>query len=94
MDKAAALEAVFTETGISGVQAGAIGDDILDLGVLARCRLAVGVADACPEVRAAAHLVTAAGGGRGAVREVIEQILQAQGLWLPIVEQFRAGSRL
>jgi 3-deoxy-D-manno-octulosonate 8-phosphate phosphatase (KDO 8-P phosphatase) len=47
------------------------------------------VADASPEVRLAAHFVTRAPGGFGAVREVIEWILQAQGKWQPIVERFR-----
>ncbi|HMC66334.1 MAG TPA: HAD hydrolase family protein [Gemmataceae bacterium] len=65
-----------------------IGDDIPDLGVLRNCGLAVAVADACPEVIAAAHYVTNAVGGRGAVREVIELILHCQGQWQKIVDRF------
>jgi 3-deoxy-D-manno-octulosonate 8-phosphate phosphatase (KDO 8-P phosphatase) len=67
----------------------AIGDDVPDLGVLANSGLAVAVADACPDVRRFAHYVTRAGGGCGAVREVIELVLHAQGLWQPVVERFR-----
>jgi 3-deoxy-D-manno-octulosonate 8-phosphate phosphatase (KDO 8-P phosphatase) len=66
-----------------------IGDDLPDLPVLLRCGLAVAVADACPEVIAAAHYVTRAAGGRGAVRETIELILSAQGLWQKLLAPYR-----
>ena len=46
------------------------------------------VADGVAEAKAAAHFVTRAAGGRGAVREVLEMILQAQGKWKPFVEQY------
>lgn len=62
-----------------------VGDDVPDLPLLHASGLAVAVADACPEVRAAAHFVTRAVGGRGAVREVIELILGCQGLWQRVV---------
>jgi 3-deoxy-D-manno-octulosonate 8-phosphate phosphatase (KDO 8-P phosphatase) len=58
-----------------------VGDDLPDLPPLAECGLAVAVADACAEVRAAAHYVTRAPGGRGAVRETVELILRCQGQW-------------
>jgi 3-deoxy-D-manno-octulosonate 8-phosphate phosphatase (KDO 8-P phosphatase) len=63
------------------------------LPVLMECGLAAAVADACPEARAVAQYVTNAGGGRGAVREVIELILSAQGLWNKAVERYRAQAR-
>ena len=47
-----------------------------------------GLTDAAPEVRAIAHYVTAAPGGRGAVREVIRLILDAQGRWGEVLERF------
>jgi 3-deoxy-D-manno-octulosonate 8-phosphate phosphatase (KDO 8-P phosphatase) len=68
----------------AGVEAGAtcyVGDDVPDVPVLGRCGLAVAVADACAEARAAAHYITRTPGGRGAVREVIELILRCQGRW-------------
>jgi 3-deoxy-D-manno-octulosonate 8-phosphate phosphatase (KDO 8-P phosphatase) len=74
-------------------QACCIGDDVPDLVLLANCGLAVAVADACPQVKAEAHYVTRAAGGRGAVREVIELILGCQGEWTRVVEQIR-GQRL
>jgi 3-deoxy-D-manno-octulosonate 8-phosphate phosphatase (KDO 8-P phosphatase) len=50
-----------------------------DLPVLQQCGFAVAVANAVDEVKAAAHYVTKAAGGRGAVREFSELVLRAQG---------------
>ena len=62
-----------------------VADDLVDLPVLARVGLAVAVADAVPQVRAAAHWTTSLPGGRGAVRQVTDLLLQAQGKWEEIV---------
>ena len=67
----------------------AVGDDLPDLPVLRRAGVAVAVADACAEARAAAHYVTAQPGGRGAVRDAIEWLLKLQGAWDGLVERFR-----
>ena len=88
-EKLPAYRRFLAETGCRPEQVCAIGDDVPDLGVLVNSGLAVAVADACPEVRAAAQLVTRAAGGAGAVREVIERVLQAQGKWQPVVDRFR-----
>ena len=56
-----------------------MGDDVLDLPVLIRCGLAISVPEAPAAVRERVHYVTRAGGGRGAVREACELIMQAQG---------------
>jgi 3-deoxy-D-manno-octulosonate 8-phosphate phosphatase (KDO 8-P phosphatase) len=88
--KLPALRRVLEATGCRAEQACAICDDVPDLGVLVNCGLAVAVADAVPEAQAAAHYVTRAPGGRGAVREVIEMILRAQGRWAALVERFRS----
>ncbi len=58
-----------------------VGDDVVDIPVLRRAGLAVAVADAVEEVKRFSHLVTKRKGGRGAVREVIEMLLKAQGRW-------------
>ena len=58
--------------------------------MLTRCGLAAAVADAAPEVRAVAHFVTTAPGGRGAVREVVEWLMRAQGTWDPVVARLAA----
>jgi len=58
-----------------------MGDDILDLPVLARVGLAAAPSDAAPDVRQRVHWVATARGGDGAARELIELILRAQGRW-------------
>jgi 3-deoxy-D-manno-octulosonate 8-phosphate phosphatase (KDO 8-P phosphatase) len=65
-----------------------VGDDVVDLGPLKRAGFAVAVGDARPEVKAAAHFVTRAPGGRGAVREVAEMLLKARGQWDAIVAHY------
>ena len=61
-----------------------IGDDLVDIPAMKKVGLAAAPADAKPEALRVAHLVTAAGGGRGSVREVIEFILKVQGRWAKV----------
>jgi 3-deoxy-D-manno-octulosonate 8-phosphate phosphatase (KDO 8-P phosphatase) len=86
-DKRAALDRVLAENELTAAETCAVGDDLPDLPVLRKCGVAIAVADACPEVRAAAHYVTRARGGRGAVREVIELLLRSQGRWDGLVAE-------
>jgi 3-deoxy-D-manno-octulosonate 8-phosphate phosphatase (KDO 8-P phosphatase) len=88
-DKKAALDEMLKSLGLTPDQVCAIGDDIVDLAVLRACGLAVAVADACVEAKDDADYVTQARGGRGAVREVIELILRAQGIWPEVVARYR-----
>ncbi len=62
-----------------------IGDDLVDLCMLKRVGFPVAVNNACEEIKKAASYVTLKRGGRGAVREVIEIILKAQGKWAGLV---------
>jgi 3-deoxy-D-manno-octulosonate 8-phosphate phosphatase (KDO 8-P phosphatase) len=62
-----------------------MGDDLLDLPVLARVGLSSAPSDAVPEVLGRVHWVSGAPGGRGAVRELIELVLRAQGRWNAVV---------
>jgi 3-deoxy-D-manno-octulosonate 8-phosphate phosphatase (KDO 8-P phosphatase) len=78
-DKKTALEALVRETSVPVGACAAIGDDVLDLPVLRRVRFAVTVPDAPAIVLEHAHYVTRIAGGRGAVRELCELILSAQG---------------
>jgi 3-deoxy-D-manno-octulosonate 8-phosphate phosphatase (KDO 8-P phosphatase) len=78
-DKAAGFERVLSDARVSAEHCGYMGDDWPDLAVLARVGFAATVADAAPEVRAAAHWVASAAGGHGAVRELAEFVLRAQG---------------
>ena len=65
-----------------------MGDDLVDLPVFPRVGLAVAAADSIGEVKAAAHYVTRNPGGRGAVREVCELILKAQGKWAAVIREY------
>jgi 3-deoxy-D-manno-octulosonate 8-phosphate phosphatase (KDO 8-P phosphatase) len=80
-DKRPAYQQVLAEMDVRSEQVCFIGDDVPDLPILRNCGLAVAVADACAEVRLAAHYVTCAAGGRGAVREMVELILRCQNRW-------------
>lgn len=78
-DKLTPWEALRDDLGLPPMACAHIGDDLPDLPVFARCGLAVTVPHAPAAVRAHAHLVTTREGGGGAVREVCEMILAAQG---------------
>ncbi len=78
-DKGVALGQLRTQLKLPEVAVAAVGDDLGDLPMLATAGLAVAVADARQEVKDAAHLVTTAPGGRGAVREVCDLLLSAAG---------------
>jgi 3-deoxy-D-manno-octulosonate 8-phosphate phosphatase (KDO 8-P phosphatase) len=80
--KLAAYEEILRATGASDAETAYIGDDLPDLPLLQRVGFAAAVANAAPEVKRAAHYVTAHSGGDGAVREVIELIVKAQGKWI------------
>jgi 3-deoxy-D-manno-octulosonate 8-phosphate phosphatase (KDO 8-P phosphatase) len=68
-----------------------MGDDLLDLPVLARAGLSAAPADAAEDVRARVHWVSTLGGGRGAVRELVELVLRAQGRWDDLVRPHAEG---
>jgi len=90
LSKTAAIENLLAQEKLNWSDACFVGDDIIDLGPLTRAGLAVAVGDAMPEAKAAAHLVTKAVGGRGAVREAIELILRTQEKWQPFVKFYSA----
>ena len=89
-DKREAFNQMLGEQGLAPAAVCCMGDDLPDLPLLGGCGVAVAVADACAEAKAAAHHVTSAPGGRGAVREVVEWILKAQGRWHEVVARYGA----
>jgi len=89
--KAAILDELIEKTGIPPDQMAFVSDDLLDLSLMSRVAMAVAVADAQKEVLQAADAVTRSKGGRGAVREVCEAILQAQEKWEPLIERIKTG---
>jgi 3-deoxy-D-manno-octulosonate 8-phosphate phosphatase (KDO 8-P phosphatase) len=86
-DKGACLTALQAELGIARDATLFIGDDVNDLSAFAAAGIGVAVADAALEVRAGAGWVTRAGGGAGAVREVVDAVLRARGVWDRVVEE-------
>ena len=67
-----------------------LGDDLTDIVVMNRVGLAIATRNARKEVKAKAHYVTQAAGGNGAVREVIEMILEARGVWSELLRKYEA----
>jgi 3-deoxy-D-manno-octulosonate 8-phosphate phosphatase (KDO 8-P phosphatase) len=86
--KVEAVEQIITQCGLTWADACFVGDDVIDIAVFRKVGLAVAVANARPDAKAEAHLLTKARGGHGAVREIIERILKAQGKWKATVEAF------
>jgi 3-deoxy-D-manno-octulosonate 8-phosphate phosphatase (KDO 8-P phosphatase) len=89
-DKAAILEELLAALDLTPPEVAAVGDELVDLPLFHRVGLGVAVADAVPEVRAAAHWVTSLPGGRGAVREVCDLLLKAQGKWEELMRPWLA----
>jgi 3-deoxy-D-manno-octulosonate 8-phosphate phosphatase (KDO 8-P phosphatase) len=87
-DKIEAFQDVLRQAQLDENEVAFVGDDLNDIPLMQRSELAVAVADASEETRAVAHYVTLAPGGRGAVREVVELILKAQGHWSDLVEGY------
>jgi 3-deoxy-D-manno-octulosonate 8-phosphate phosphatase (KDO 8-P phosphatase) len=80
-DKGALLKKLIKQKKIENQHLCCVGDDLADLPLFRQASLSIAVADAAPEVRHAAGLITKNGGGNGAVREVCEMILKDLGIW-------------
>lgn len=87
-NKIEAVETILQQANLDWKDASYMGDDVVDLGALKRAGLAVSVSNGIEEAKSLAHYVTRARGGMGAVREVVEMILRAQGKWEKIVAGF------
>ena len=90
-DKVKDFEELLTLAGIEENEVAFIGDDLNDMPLMRRSELAFAVADASEDTMAAAHYVTHARGGFGAVREVVEIILRAQGRWEDVIKRYSKG---
>jgi len=87
-NKVQAFADVLAQAGVTKAEVSYIGDDLNDIPLIVQSGLGVAVSDAAPETREHAHYVTKAPGGFGAVREVIELILKAQGRWDYLIESY------
>lgn len=88
IEKIPILDEIMADSGLSIDQVAYIGDDVTDIVVMHRVGFAVATQNARAEVKKEAHYVTQAPGGSGAVREVIEQILKAQGKWDEVMRKY------
>jgi 3-deoxy-D-manno-octulosonate 8-phosphate phosphatase (KDO 8-P phosphatase) len=86
--KLPAFTALLERRSIAWEECAFVGDDLPDLPLLTRVGLPIAVANAVPEARAAARVVTTLAGGQGAVREVAELILKARGEWHDLVTKY------
>lgn len=87
-DKLAIFHEILQDAGLTPEDCGYMGDDVVDLPVMRRVAFAVAVPDAPELVRLHAHYVTGLPGGRGAVREVCDLIMQAQGTLEPALAHY------
>ncbi|HEX8722470.1 MAG TPA: HAD hydrolase family protein [Pyrinomonadaceae bacterium] len=90
LDKVEVFESLLSAAGVAASEVAYVGDDVVDIPLMRRSGLGVAVADATPDTRAAAHHVTRLPGGGGAVREVCELILKAQGRWDELMQRYLA----
>ena len=88
--KMAAYEEIREKAGVSDSAVAYIGDDLPDIPLMRRAGLAIAVGDAVPEVKEAAHYITKAHAGHGAVREAVELVLKSKGIWEAMINKARA----
>ncbi len=86
--KMQAVREIIAKEGVTLEDIAFVGDDIIDLPVLRECGLAIAVANARAQVKAAAHFVTEQAGGHGAGRDAVEFILQAKGVLDEVIEAY------
>lgn len=87
-NKREAFDELLVKTGHTLDQSAYVGDDLLDLPLMIKVGFAVAVSDAHPDVKKHAHWCTSLPGGRGAVREVCDLIMQAQGNYEAILNSY------
>jgi 3-deoxy-D-manno-octulosonate 8-phosphate phosphatase (KDO 8-P phosphatase) len=90
LNKLDSFRDLLDRTGILPEEVAMMGDDVVDIPLMLRSRLAAAPSNAVSEVVEAAHLVTARAGGHGAVRELVETILKAQGRWEALMGRYQA----
>jgi 3-deoxy-D-manno-octulosonate 8-phosphate phosphatase (KDO 8-P phosphatase) len=88
IEKVPILDEIIQRSGFALEQIAYAGDDLTDVPILRRAGLAFAPANARPEVKRCAHHVTAASGGEGALREMAEILLQAQGYWDGLLKKY------
>ncbi len=88
IEKIPIVEEILSKSGLAPSEVAYVGDDLTDVVVMRRVGLAIATANARPEVKKCAHFVTSLEGGRGAIREVAELLLRAQGHWQDLLRKY------
>lgn len=91
-NKSGAYDDILHRAGLEDSAVAYMGDDLLDLPVLTKVGLSAAPADGAPEVKERVDWVSPSGGGRGAVRDLIELVLRAQNRWDDIVREYGTSS--
>ncbi len=87
-EKIPILDEILEKAQLPAGQVGYVGDDFTDVVVMRRVGFAVAVANAKDEVKRSAHWTTPNPGGHGAIRDVVELLLKAQGRWAEILRHY------
>jgi 3-deoxy-D-manno-octulosonate 8-phosphate phosphatase (KDO 8-P phosphatase) len=90
IEKIPILEEILADAKISANEVAYVGDDLTDVVVMNRVGLGIATANARPEVKDCARHITGANGGHGAIREVCELLLKAQGRWDELLKKYEA----
>lgn len=88
VEKIPIINEILADAKLDPAEVAYIGDDFTDVVVMRRVGFSIATANARPEVKEVAHYVTTAPGGQGAVREVVEMLLRAQGKWEEILRHY------
>lgn len=91
LDKRSAYKELKQKLGLQDDEIAYIGDDLIDLPIMLQVGLPLAVSDAVAEVQEAAEVVSDLPGGHGAVRQLLEFILKAQGKWQDLLQSFFAS---
>lgn len=91
LEKTGCWEEALADAGLTANEVAFIGDDLPDIPLLRRAGLAVAVGNARDEVKRVAHFITPSHGGQGAVRDAVELILKARGLWESATDRYEAN---
>jgi 3-deoxy-D-manno-octulosonate 8-phosphate phosphatase (KDO 8-P phosphatase) len=90
-EKIPIIEEIKKDAGLSSDEIAFVGDDLTDVVVFHRVGLGIATANARPQVKAEAHWITPNVGGNGAIRDAVEMIFQAKGIWQDILDQYEIG---
>jgi len=88
LNKIDVYEKILKQKNLTDRNISAVGDDLTDLPLLKRCGLSFTVPDGVEEVKNEADYITSRLAGKGAVREICEVILKAQGLWPEVIARY------